>query len=646
MPPFLRRRTVALAACAAVTGGLLVGIASGEEPLRRLPLFAAAEAERAPLPEGSSDRGRAGVESSALALAVALDAVPVREGGPEDTRFCPQERLRVRWQAPAEGEFSVGGHIEPVGPAPTRRTSQVNGLVVCAGASYAYMGFEAHWTGSSWSVSAVPALSDEHGLGEDADAHDVDAHGEDGADVDAHDAGAYDVDAHDEHGTDERPRAAAGTSYGHEPVRQPVSSARGFSVPPVSGIDPYAAYDPQRLCDPAPKPGMVALRDLLLATYPGTRSLGVSRTCSARGVSEHKEGRAFDWGVDVRVPRERAAAESALAQLLVTDAAGHRHALARRLGVMYLIWDRRIWSAYAADRGWRPYSGANAHTDHVHISLSWDGAMGRTSYWQGDNAALLRLDPELRLAESGAGGTSSSTARAQDGATGSGAAAAAVPRASRGPAGPGTPSHQGRKERVLQVRLRENRAGGDVAPREQGESGPAGRHGDRERGRDGAGRKPKERVALTSLDAVQPAPREEPGKRAGTSSAAAPANPALAKSALTKTARGKSAPAKSAPAKSVPARSVPAKTARGKSAPAKSAPAKSAPVRSVPARSAPVTSAPAVKAPRRAKASTRVQPPAAVPAPRRPKLRAVDASPGRAAGAVRAAKPANGKRRG
>lgn len=188
----------------------------------------------------------------------------------------------------------------------------------------------------------------------------------------------------------------------------PAAAAPRASRTYSAAIEAMSTYQGQHLCSPAAKPGVVAFRDLVLRTYPGTRSMGISRACSVGGRSEHKEGRAFDWGVNIGVPAERAAAESVLSQLLATDASGNRHALARRLGVMYMIWDRQIWSAYSADRGWRPYNGANAHTDHVHLSLSWDGAMGRTSYWKGANATLLQADPELRLA-GGSGATSTST---------------------------------------------------------------------------------------------------------------------------------------------------------------------------------------------------------------------------------------------
>lgn len=34
--------------------------------------------------------------------------------------------------------------------------------------------------------------------------------------------------------------------------------------------------------------------------------------------------------------------------------------------VSYVIWSRRIWSA---GRGWRPYTGPDPHTSHVHVSI-------------------------------------------------------------------------------------------------------------------------------------------------------------------------------------------------------------------------------------------------------------------------------------
>ena len=60
--------------------------------------------------------------------------------------------------------------------------------------------------------------------------------------------------------------------------------------------------------------------------------------------------------------------------------------MAARLGIMYVIYNRKIWASYSP--GWRDYTGADPHTSHIHISLSWNGARGHTSFWTGRTWAL------------------------------------------------------------------------------------------------------------------------------------------------------------------------------------------------------------------------------------------------------------------
>ncbi|CAN5910140.1 hypothetical protein BH23ACT10_BH23ACT10_24110 [soil metagenome] len=152
--------------------------------------------------------------------------------------------------------------------------------------------------------------------------------------------------------------------------------------------DPYAPPEPQTACDPTPKPGVVGFAKLLLEAYPVSGWSGISRDCGVRGRSEHKEGRAFDWAVSAANPQQKAAADDALAKLLATDDAGNPHALFRRFGLMYIIWNRQIFSATQADAGWRPYGCSSAasyddcHVNHVHFSFSTAGAQRRTSWWR------------------------------------------------------------------------------------------------------------------------------------------------------------------------------------------------------------------------------------------------------------------------
>src|SRR4051794_2927295 len=146
-------------------------------------------------------------------------------------------------------------------------------------------------------------------------------------------------------------------------------------------LDVAPSYQDQRSCDPAAKPGLAAYAQLVLSTYRQGRNGGIVRGCGIGATSEHKEGRAFDWMLNVNVPAEKAAGDARTTWLTGKDAAGVVGGNARRLGVMYVIWNRHIWSTYAISRGWRTYTGPNPHTDHVHTSLTWDGAMKRTSWW-------------------------------------------------------------------------------------------------------------------------------------------------------------------------------------------------------------------------------------------------------------------------
>jgi uncharacterized delta-60 repeat protein len=166
----------------------------------------------------------------------------------------------------------------------------------------------------------------------------------------------------------------------------PAGAAAGSPMPPppVGALpEPLPEYQGQGECSATAKPGVTAFKQLLLQRYPGSRNLGIVRACHLGARSEHKEGRAFDWGVRVDRPREAGYARDLIGWLLATDADGVRYANARRVGVMYMIWNRKIWSANRAAEGWRTYSGPNPHTDHIHFSFTWPAAYKLTSYWTG-----------------------------------------------------------------------------------------------------------------------------------------------------------------------------------------------------------------------------------------------------------------------
>lgn len=197
-------------------------------------------------------------------------------------------------------------------------------------------------------------------------------------------------------------------------------SAVAAPVPPTPDygpdIDRYSTYQPETSCSPTEKPGAQQVRDLLRATY-GAIASNIVRACSKAG-SGHEEGRAVDWMTNVRNAEQRDMAETFIDWLLATDEYGNAHAMVRRMGLMYMIWDNKIWRAYDTDRldpegqftgGWTTYTirigggrvpctapAASSrtydnlcHRNHVHLSLGWDGALATTSYYVVDEQAPI-----------------------------------------------------------------------------------------------------------------------------------------------------------------------------------------------------------------------------------------------------------------
>src|SRR3546814_281753 len=110
--------------------------------------------------------------------------------------------------------------------------------------------------------------------------------------------------------------------------------------------DTYAGYEPQGPCRSTAQPGTAELASWLVRNYPGTGSSGTVRACSTGGQSEHKDGRAFDWAADVKSKAQKKAAYDFLARAFATDGKGVTDALARRMGIMYVIYDDKIYSSY------------------------------------------------------------------------------------------------------------------------------------------------------------------------------------------------------------------------------------------------------------------------------------------------------------
>ena len=171
---------------------------------------------------------------------------------------------------------------------------------------------------------------------------------------------------------------------------QPVGAAAAAARVPATrslpaAIEPFPAWQGVQLCDPTARSGPTKLKALLAATY-GSTSFGITRSCSgSTGASEHNEGRALDWMISGST--QKANASAFLSWLFATDAVGNRYAMARRMGVMYVIWNNRMFRLYDTGRGWTEYGGCfskpgsaydnTCHRNHVHLSFTWDGAAAR-----------------------------------------------------------------------------------------------------------------------------------------------------------------------------------------------------------------------------------------------------------------------------
>lgn len=114
-------------------------------------------------------------------------------------------------------------------------------------------------------------------------------------------------------------------------------------------------------------------------TYPDIAGFAGVGDRPANPDSDHPAGRAVDvlfiQGGAMNRPKG-----NEIAQWVVDHASA--------LGVKYVIWYERIWSAERSDEGWRPYehpSGADddtsAHRDHIHVSVYGNSAGTGVGSW-------------------------------------------------------------------------------------------------------------------------------------------------------------------------------------------------------------------------------------------------------------------------
>lgn len=168
------------------------------------------------------------------------------------------------------------------------------------------------------------------------------------------------------------PTTAAGSGASSPPVCPPAAGGLPPAPEPFSGFDGYVD-------DPTSR-GRIT-RQMLHAytevnrTFGGPWPWGVA--CwdphAWNPTSDHPKGKACDFAVG-RIGAYPSADQRSTGYQL----ARWLQANAARLGVSYIIWDGRIWSASRASVGWRAYGGGGVydpasvtggHHDHVHLSV-------------------------------------------------------------------------------------------------------------------------------------------------------------------------------------------------------------------------------------------------------------------------------------
>ncbi|GAB3441299.1 hypothetical protein GCM10027570_07400 [Streptomonospora sediminis] len=111
-------------------------------------------------------------------------------------------------------------------------------------------------------------------------------------------------------------------------------------------------------------PRMAAIRDEIVSEFGAPYPVGCLRPGDP---GEHGSGRACDFMMSAG-----GAAPSAANQQLGQQIAEYAQANADRLGVMYIIWEQRIWHSASPGAGWEMMEDRGSitanHYDHVHVS--------------------------------------------------------------------------------------------------------------------------------------------------------------------------------------------------------------------------------------------------------------------------------------
>nr|WP_285761988.1 hypothetical protein [Nocardiopsis ansamitocini] len=149
--------------------------------------------------------------------------------------------------------------------------------------------------------------------------------------------------------------------YEAEQVPEPAAGGGGSGGGSGNGSVPDSARGPGF---DGVTPRMAAIRDEIIGEFGAPYPVGCLRPGDS---GEHGSGRACDFMMSAG-----GAAPSAANQQLGTQIAEYAKNNADRLGVMYVIWEQKIWDSRNPGAGWKPMSDRGSitqnHYDHPHVS--------------------------------------------------------------------------------------------------------------------------------------------------------------------------------------------------------------------------------------------------------------------------------------
>ncbi len=204
-----------------------------------------------------------------------------------------------------------------------------------------------------------------------------------------------------------RPRPILTAALAALALAVPAAANAAVPAPPKPPVTPPSSldilipsYQETTTCVSSPTPG-VAYFGALMAQHYNRHDYGTVRSCAGDD-SQHYDGRAVDWMLDVNDAADKEIADAVTKWLTAPDSKGNYGANARRFGLMLIIWNGKAWKSYRNPETWVPYTGSVPHTDHIHFSFAWDGACKRTSWWTGKALTSASL---ANCSGGGGGGT-------------------------------------------------------------------------------------------------------------------------------------------------------------------------------------------------------------------------------------------------